>query len=315
MKSHTQSIKLLTLVGCMLLVTSCKSGETDDIETGSSVVQTTKNWTSFTSNVIKDATTDAQKVEAIYNYICEHIAYDTSLSIYHADECIEQGRGVCQAYCEVFVLMAQSAGIEVNVINGQTINGAHGWIAAKYDGKWHLMDPCWGAGSVDLSGFSFRSNHYDWFDVDPYWMMLSHFPDDYSWAMIDRKVSLSEWQQMPKINKMAHLQMDGKNLLYGLLDHTITGLPEFYNVDYLNCAILDIPLVDVLNQGQQYSIHFTQLDKNDKYELRGAIWKQEPDTDGSTVIYFTPTPNNQVKFAVHFAGENILHTILSYDVK
>ena len=66
--------------------------------------------------ITEGCTDKYDQVKAIYRWLCANISYDTSYTIYTADECWDNQRGVCQAYCELFYRLAEPLGIDVHVI-------------------------------------------------------------------------------------------------------------------------------------------------------------------------------------------------------
>ncbi|MBQ8243153.1 MAG: transglutaminase domain-containing protein, partial [Bacteroidaceae bacterium] len=58
------------------------------------------------------AHTPTEVARKIYQWICEHIAYDTDYLYYTADECWENKRAVCQGYCELYYYMGKAVGLE-----------------------------------------------------------------------------------------------------------------------------------------------------------------------------------------------------------
>ena len=69
-------------------------------------------WKGITQRITANSRTERQKAHAIYRYLCNNISYDTDYKIYYADECWEKKKGVCNAYSELFYLMATSIGLE-----------------------------------------------------------------------------------------------------------------------------------------------------------------------------------------------------------
>ena len=51
-----------------------------------------------------------------------------------------------------------------------------------------------------------------WFDVSPYWMIFSHFPDQQYWTKLDLKVSEDQFKKIPYVNPTK--ETDGKNYLF-----------------------------------------------------------------------------------------------------
>ena len=181
------------------------------------------------TTIIGDANTVEEKARAIYDWICDNISYDTTKQIHDAETCYRSKRGVCQAYCELFCYMADAAGITAEIITGITKDAdgkisdeKHSWIYVythEYDGM--FIDPTWGAGSV-IDGVKFIKNEDNsmWFDVSPYWMIFSHFPDLLYWAKLDITVSEEQFKNLPVV-KITN-ETDGKDILFECLAKTKT---------------------------------------------------------------------------------------------
>ena len=117
------------------------------------VSKTTFDWTEAAKDIVGDAKTNYQKIRAIYEWVCGNIDYDTTYSIFTADECVEKQKGVCQAYCEVFYQLAKAVGVRVEIVGGlskdfkgHVDDKGHAWVFA-YTRENHgmLLDPTWGA--------------------------------------------------------------------------------------------------------------------------------------------------------------------------
>lgn len=172
------------------------------------------------STIIGDANTVEEKARAIYDWICNNIAYDTTKQIHDAETCYRCRRGVCQAYCELFCHMAEAAGITAEIIAGLTKDSEgkiskekHSWIyiyTHEYDGM--LIDPTWGAGAVDGVKFIKSEDNSTWFDVSPYRMIFSHFPDQQHWSKLDITITEDQFKRLPLIKKANNLNYE--NLLF-----------------------------------------------------------------------------------------------------
>ena len=96
---------------------------------------------------------------AIYDYIRAHMTYrsfdDFPAGDPNSDRCtsavtaFREGWGNCQAYSDLFFLMAQSAGIECYYVSGKTmIGGRHMWNCVEYiEGeqcRHYMVDVTWG---------------------------------------------------------------------------------------------------------------------------------------------------------------------------
>jgi len=177
------------------------------------------------TKIIEGANTVEEQARAIYNWICENIAYDTTKKIHDAETCFKTKRGVCQAYCELFCCMAEAAGLTTDIISGKTKDAdgnisseKHSWIflyTHEYDGI--LIDPTWGAGAVNGAKFVKNEDNSTWFDVSPYLMIFSHFPDNQKWSKLDIEITEEQFEKLPII-KMND-EMNPKDFLFECLSN------------------------------------------------------------------------------------------------
>lgn len=307
---------------CLLLgglgLTACQDLVDDlweDKEPITERIETSKDWKKITADIVPaSATTAERKVAAIYDYICSHVEYDTSYAISTADEGWDKKKGVCQAYAEMFCLMARSVDVDARLVRGSTKTGRHAWAAVFYDGQWHLMDPCWGAGFVNDEVFSYRSNHRDWYDVDPYWMLLTHYPDNYDeWAMVDSPMTLEHWRHLPEMHKFAYLELPGRDILHGLLDQSLRTLPSLYYVEGLECRLLEAPLDGAMQVGQEYTVRYRPFGPQTCGINGNAKVQTSTLADGTQLITFKPMAAGRLKVYADL-GDDVRWTILAYDV-
>ena len=174
------------------------------------------------TTIIEDANANTveEKARTIYNWICDNIAYDTTKQIHDAETCYISRRGVCQAYCELFCYMAEAVGMTADVIVGITKDGEgnisedkHSWIYVythAYDGM--LIDPTWGAGGVNGVKFIKSEDNSAWFNVSPYWMAFSHFPDNHIWSKIDIEITEEQFKELPIVEMTNEAEI--KDLLF-----------------------------------------------------------------------------------------------------
>ena len=170
-------------------------------------VKSKYNYVPLATEITAGCNTDFEKIKAICQWICEHIAYDTSYKIRTADECLKKQKGVCQAYCELFYLLAKAVGVRVETIEGKAkdqtgfVNpSGHGWLFAyTRDSYGIFIDPTWGAGSVMGTEFVREENIWMWFNVSPEWMIMTHFPNDASCQLVEKTVTEKEFLAFPPI--------------------------------------------------------------------------------------------------------------------
>lgn len=171
------------------------------------------------ATIIGDANTVEDKARAIYNWICDNIVYDTTKQIHDAETCYKTRRGVCQAYCELFCYMAETVGLTADIIFGKTkdaegrISDKHSWVFVythAYDGI--FIDPTWGVGGVDGVKFVKNNDNANWFNVSPYWLIFSHFPDQPYWSKLDIAIKEEQFKKLPVIT--VNNETDGKDYFF-----------------------------------------------------------------------------------------------------
>jgi transglutaminase/protease-like cytokinesis protein 3 len=171
-------------------------------------------------SIVNQAKTIEEKAKVIYDWICDNIAYDTTKQIHDAEICWTTKRGVCQAYSELFCYMAEAVGLTADIIVGKTKNpkgeistDKHAWVFVYTDGyDGIIIDPTWGAGGVDGVKFVKKEDNSMWFNVSPYWMIFSHFPDNPNWTKLDIDITEEQFKQLPYINPSN--EKDGKDTLF-----------------------------------------------------------------------------------------------------
>ena len=155
-------------------------------------------------NIIGEAQAPIDIARCIYDWLCDNIQYDTTKSIHDADTCWRTKKGVCQAYCDLFCHIAgDRLNVEVVVgkckaTDGNISDTLHAWLYVYTDGyKGIFIDPTWGAGGINDGRFVQGSDRNLWFDVDPAWMIFSHYPENDNMRMLDIAVSEEQFKQLP----------------------------------------------------------------------------------------------------------------------
>lgn len=99
-------------------------------------------------DILKDGMSDREKCRAIHDYMIETYAYDQSLytDSYSFAGLLDNHKGVCQAYAELFYLLATRAGVYCAMITG-TADGtgsgdyrAHAWNVVYVEQNWYHID-------------------------------------------------------------------------------------------------------------------------------------------------------------------------------
>ncbi len=108
---------------------------------------------------------EAEKIRAVYDYLCEHVGYDKinrKNRLYHlrstAYAALVQHNATCQGYCTAMYRLLRSLGISCRIITGTAVdaNGQswlHAWMIAEVDGSYYQLDPTWDAGKTAYEYF------------------------------------------------------------------------------------------------------------------------------------------------------------------
>ncbi len=88
-----------------------------------------------------DITKDIDKALWMFEYLCTNFEYDTDFEYYRANELLANGRGVCNAYSQLYAIILQRLGMSVGYATSSAMN--HVWNIVKIDGKWYNVDTTW----------------------------------------------------------------------------------------------------------------------------------------------------------------------------
>ena len=103
------------------------------------------------AEICKGATTDAEKVTAIYNYIAGHYTYDTKLAaeissgivskyIPNTNAALNSSKGICYDLSSLFAAMCRSQNIPCSLTKGYVGRSYHAWNKVNVDGAWYQID-------------------------------------------------------------------------------------------------------------------------------------------------------------------------------
>lgn len=289
---------------------------------GAPVSPTRYDYSQVAEQIVDGCTTPYDKAYAIYRWLCDNISYDTSFSIYTADECWDNRRGVCQAYSELFYRLGEAVGLQSIIVTGDARPSAdrmdgHAWIFAIVDGNnaGIMIDPTWGAGSVNGTVFT-RNEHDDtWFNVDPYWLIFTHYPSNEQFQLLPQPISRSQFEALPAGIKpfLGKYGFDAKTMFDRCIDSQIE-LPMFYNsgVDVLRFA--EIPLQNTLRVGESYRFAVQKLKPCDIAIVNNAFYKDWT-LQGDTYYYdFVPTTGGELSLMFNQGQSRTYTCAVQYNV-
>jgi len=237
------------------------------------------------------AGSDWEKVRAAFIWMTENVEYDVDSYFgdlgnanVSAEGVFATGRSVCEGYASLFETILKKLGIDIVKLSGyakglsyspgdrfQKTN--HAWNAIKIDGAWHLFDSTWGAGSVDGKKFIKEYKEF-WFDTPPELFVLSHLPEEPGWTLLNRTISLSEFEQMPyfkngDISSLAGLGFDKNAILAGIESGSV---PDAYNFPEHDIRVVTAPTVKKLAAGTEHRIVIESGDVDKFAIVQGDRW-------------------------------------------
>ena len=275
-----------------------------------------------------------EKAKAIYQWECDNIEYDTKYKIYDGETCRKKKKGVCQAYCELFIMMAQECELEAEMITGSVKTSSHpngdenhAWIKALTEKGWILIDPTWGAGTVNGHTFTPSNHDMSWFDVNPQWMIFSHLPDDPENQLLNQPITETSFKSLPDIHPfMQDYSFNAPVLLNYYLENPQNCFPTVHKIVSLgDFQIVDIPLNNILYVDSTYTFSIRNfgeeaspqiyLDNNEKGIIPEDEWTIEenlytieicPQSKGKLILLYGKTQKT---------GQSTYEGVLTYEIK
>lgn len=161
------------------------------------------------------ATTDAEKARIAYAWITHNIRYDVqafldkTYTLVSAEDVLKTRQAVCSGYAVLYEALTRAMGLETVIIIGHakgseygledTNDANHAWNATKINDSWYLVDPTWGAGTINGAAFNPEFNPF-YFAPDPSHMVYSHFPEVAEWQLLAQPIQKEAFEQAPMLS-------------------------------------------------------------------------------------------------------------------
>ena len=292
------------------------------------VSETRYDWSELSRKIAGNTTDKHEQAYRIYRWLCDNIAYDTSYSIYHSDECFDNRRGVCQAYSELFYRLAEPLGLKVDIVSGKAkdLHGGidamgHAWVFVYMtENSGFLVDPTWGAGSVDGKVFTRNKSDDSWFDVDPYWMIFSHIPDPEmeTYQLLPEKIDFETFKRLPSYRPAyAAFGQNAQELLRKCLSGGKPDVPTYYPQMLAIADVNNMPLTGTLRVGQYYDFALRQktpaefmIHNGDRY-YKSADWQK---IQGHDVCRFMPSEAGKLTVSIKTGSGDTWSVLAEYTV-
>lgn len=176
-----------------------------------------RTWMIYHPDILVDSLTspftdDFSKIRAIFTWIATNIEYDLKAFLEqrtdHQDvfEILASGKALCSGFSSLFRYFCDKANIECEIIEGYAkafgykpgekfSSPNHAWNAVYIEGNWYLLDVTWASGTPEyLSGRKRKPDLNTFFLPPPEELIKTHLPEDPSWQLLDRKVTLDEFE-------------------------------------------------------------------------------------------------------------------------
>lgn len=153
------------------------------------------------------------RVKALHDWVADRIAYDVPAYLandvpYHdgdPDHVFRSRVGVCAGYAHLLAELGKATGDEILYLTGDVrsrhspMEGEHhAWNAARIDGSWYLIDATWNAGHPKDGAFE-KEYKTEYLFTPPEQFVLTHFPDEAKWQLLDRPVSRADFFRRPVV--------------------------------------------------------------------------------------------------------------------
>lgn len=236
-------------------------------------LQNSLTITAATNKIISasGAKTMKQKARAIYSWLAQNIEYDTTKTIRSSEETFEQRKGISEDYAKLYKAMAQAAGMECYFVIGYLKPWGyekgmeldyHAWNIVT-DGKENIMlDVALSAGYMNDSLTAYVKNFDDeWFDVDPYLMIYSHYPKCGQFQYVNTYLTPEQFKDIPRLEPaLKWAGIDERNLQSFMYGHKKSWSPYIFNNNEglkNGIKINKLQMTSTLQKGKEYRFNFT----------------------------------------------------------
>ena len=188
-----------------------------------------------------------------------------------------------------------------------------------------LIEPTWGAGFVENGKFVKNDHDMSWFDVDPCWMIFTHYPKNPLDQMLGGlALSSEDYKQLPYLHpSYAEYGFESTDLLTYFINRGSCEFPRIYPSFGSYIEFVDIPVLSSLLQNKQYSIslikkkdcHLAIINGKD-YIIDDEEHSRRTQDKNLWVISFIPQKRGTVSLSIRDNdNKNLYHSILEYRTK
>ena len=187
-----------------------------------------------------------------------------------------------------------------------------------------LIEPTWGAGVVENGRFIKSNNDMSWFDVDPCWMIFTHYPKNPLDQMLGNfALSMEDYKHLPYLHpSYVEYGFDGTDLLSYFIHTGSCDFPKIYPNYGDFVEFVDIPITSRLQQNAQYNIcvmkkkdcHLAIVNGKDFLvdDLPNSQWRYEKQR---WTIAFVPKRRGSLSLSIRDnKNDTLYYSILEYKI-
>lgn len=188
---------------------------------------------SLSKKLTSKYTTELEKLQSIFRWVTENIAYRTrptlisrkeakylqdepedsldnsrSLNERIAVEVLKKREAVCDGYARLLKTLCDYAGLRCEIITGyaksnmnrtgEQFKSNHRWNAVLLDSNWYLMDATWASGYISYGTGQFvKAYDANYFMAPPKDFIRDHYPEDSRWTLLADPPTLKEFSRTP----------------------------------------------------------------------------------------------------------------------
>jgi len=152
------------------------------------------------------------KAKILHDWEALNISYDVKayysggIPDQSAYSVLKRKSAVCAGYSSLYKALCDLGGVKCAQVSGQARGTnfsegkglmGHDWNAVQIEGVWRLVDVTWDSCYVN-SPTEYGHNYGSaYFLLEPEFMVYTHFPDNASMQLLDRRLSLEEFNELP----------------------------------------------------------------------------------------------------------------------
>jgi hypothetical protein len=149
-------------------------------------------------------------------------------------------------------------------------------------------------------------------------MLLSHFPDDASYQLIDRPMSLSEFVSLPPVDNLWIEYGLDAHMLFEKARSRQLEMPKFYTQGEGVFQIIDMPMCTSLQVGEEYTFRIKMNSSRDFTIINNKVftkknqWKDEG--GGVYSIRYMVRDVDRLSVSIWGAADNMWWSMMEYKV-